>query len=236
MNFDVDIRTGEATAFVRAVFSDQLPFATSLALNRVGLAFQGVERDRLDEIFTIRRKPFAKGSIRIRREDFANKRDRDPQVTVRVESAGGRSDIFAKFETEDTKEPLRGRSIAVPTANVRRTAGGIIPKRFRPKTLLEGAVKQGNIIRGQQQTWLVRRPGGRGTLFQRLEGRVFALYQFVPRVKLPPDLEFVSTATRVVRERWPGEFTRAFDQAILSAGPGRVGPRSRTFSFGGVRL
>ncbi len=238
MKIELDIRDGEANAFVRGVMSDQLPFATANAVNRVTLAFQSEERDRLDEIFNLRRRQFARGAIRIRRGDFATKQL--PQATVRVQAAGGRSDIFAKFEADTTKTPFRGRSIAVPTSEVPRTGTGIIPKRFRPRALL-GAGQQhgvgkvfksrGNVYRGNQGAFMIRRPGGRGTIFRRVGRDVFAMYQLVPRVRIDPELKFVETARRVVRSRWEAEFTRAFDQAMATATPGKIGPSGGILAF-----
>ena len=246
MRLDVDIDTSLSEAFVRAVHSDQLPFATSVSVNRTAICFQGEERAHLHEIFKLRRVQFAERAIRIKRGDFATKRK--PEAKVRVEAAGGKSDIFAKFETETEKLPFRGRSVAVPTSNVPLTAGGIIPKRFRPSQLFKGATQhghgkvfrtKGNVLRGKQNTFLIRRPGGKGTIFQRqtttaTSGRsggsiretgIVALYQLVPRVQIKPELEFIETARKVVRDRWPAEFARAWHETVLSASPGRAGPR-----------
>ena len=243
MKIDLDVRDGEANAFVRGVHSDQLPFATSLAVNRVALAFQSEERGHMADIFTVRRRAFMKGAVRIRRGDFATKQL--PRATVRLDAApSGPSrtdDIFAKFESETTKTPFGGgRSIAVPTSKVPRTGTGIIPKRFRPRALLGDAQQhgvgpvlktRGNVFRGKQGAFLIRRPGGRGTIFRRVGADVFALYQLVPRVRINPELKFVDTARRVVMTRWATEFTRAFDQAMASATPGRIGPTGGIFAF-----
>lgn len=242
MKIELDIRDGEANAFIRGVESDQLPFATANAVNRVTLGFQSEERAHMRDIFTVRRSGFMRGAVRIRRGDFATKQL--PQATVRLDAApSGPSksdDIFAKFETERTKSPLRGRSIAVPTSEVPRTGTGIIPKKFRPRALLGGGQQhgvgkvfksRGDVFRGKHSTFMIRQPGGRGTIFRRVGGDVFALYQLVPRVKINPELKFVATARRVVMTRWATEFTRAFDQAIATSIPGKIGPKAGIFAF-----
>ncbi len=243
MKIDLDIRDGEAKAFVRGVFSDQLPFATMVAVNNVALAFQSEERGYMAEIFTVRRRAFMRGAVRIRRGDFATKQL--PQATVRLDAApSGPSrsdDIFAKFETETTKTPFRGgRSIAVPTSETPRTGTGLIQKRFRPRNLLANARQhgvgpvlktRGDVFRGKHGTFLIRRPGGRGTIFRRVGADVFAIYQLVPRVEIDPNLRFVETARRVVMTRWASEFTRAFDRAIATATPGKIGPSGGIFAL-----
>ncbi len=208
MRIEVDIRDSEVGVFLRTVESDQLPFATSLAINWTALEFQKRERSRLHDIFTIRRRSFAERSIKIRRGDFTTKTK--PEATVRVDSPRGRSHIFTKFETDTSKRPFRGRSIAVPTENVPRTGTGIIPKRWRPRSLLEKARQR----RRGRRAFLIRRPGGRGTIFQRINGDIFALYQLVPRVSIDPELKFEVTARSTVRDVWAANFTRAFDRAI----------------------
>lgn len=241
MRIEVDIDTAPAEAFVRAVMSDQLPFAMQRSVNRTALLFQRDERERLHQIFNLRRVPFAERAIKIKRGDFATKMK--PEAKVRVEAAGGRSDIFAKFETDTVKLPFRGKSIAVPTSNVPLTAGGIVPKRFRPSKLFESATQhgqgkvfrsKGNVYRGKRNTFLVRRPGGRGMIIHRFgpaPSDTEVWYQFVPRVRIRPELEFVETARKTVKRHWEAEFTRAWTEAVLSAGPGRIGPRGGIFSF-----
>lgn len=224
MNVEFDVRNWEgANAFVRTVFRDQIPFATSVAINRTAIAFQRDQRNRMEDIFTIRRKRFMERSVKIK--PFARKHSLEARIAI--DSPGGRSDIFAKFENQDFKGPFRGRSVAVPTEHVARTPTGVIRKGWRPSELLDGAAqhgegrvlkRRGDVYQGKKRTFLIRRPGGRGTIFQRQRGGdVVPLYQLVPRVSLPPDLEFVETATKTVNREWDEQFARAFDSAIKTA-------------------
>lgn len=227
MSFEVDVRNWDgANRFVKTVFRDQIPFATSVAINRTALAFQEDQRQRMADIFTIRRKRFMERSVKIK--PFARKHSLEAKIQIDAPPAGPKKDdIFAKFETDSHKTPFRGRSVAVPTEHVSRTPTGVIRKGWRPKELLEGGTqhgegrvfkKRGNVFRGNKRTFLVRRPGGRGTIFQRKRGGdVVPLYQLVPRVSLPPDLEFVETATKTVAREWDDQFARAFDFAIRTA-------------------
>lgn len=228
MRLTVDIRAGEVGAFLRTLASDQLPFATALAVNQTALDFQKAQRERLGDIFTIRRPTFILRSIFLGREDRATKTK--PEARVRVKSPGGgdRSDIIGKFETDTVKTPFRARAVAVPTKHVPRTAGGVVRRAWRPRRLLEGGrlgtsdrvlpgggrLVRNQTVRGRRGTFLIRRATGRGTIFQRDGDTVVALYQLVPQVRIEPELEFVKTAERVVEERWAENFTRAFDRAI----------------------
>ena len=86
------------------------------------------------------------------------------------------------------------------------------------------------MYRGKRRTFLIRRPGGRGMIIHRFGpagGDTEVWYQLVPRVRIRPELEFVETARRTVKARWAGEFARAWHETVMSAGPGRVGPRRR---------
>lgn len=218
MKVEVTANFDEVGRVVQHIFSDQLPFATSLAVNWTALDFQREQRERMHDVFTIRRKRFAERSVKIK--PFATKEE--PQARVSIDSPGGRSDIFAKFETDTSKGPFRGNSIAVPTEHVKRTQAGVIRKNWRPRQLLEGATQhgagrvfrsKGNVFRGKR-AFLIRKPGGRGTIFMREGGEIKPLYQLVPRVRIDPDLEFVGTAEKTVDKRWQANFTRAFDRAI----------------------
>ena len=221
MNIEIDVRD-DASRYVSTVFARQMPFATAVALNETAKDFQAVERARLHSIFTLRRPQFAEQSIKIK--PFATKTRQE--VRIAVDSPGGRSDILGKFESDTSKGPFRGRSVAVPTEHVPRTAGGIIKKGWRPSELFrdakqhgEGRVfkRKGNVYRGGRGTFLVRKPGGRGTIFMRDGDELRALYQLVPRVKIRPELEFVKTATATVKSQWTPNFRAAFDRAIRTA-------------------
>lgn len=224
MEVTVDIRgVGEVGAFARALASDQIPFATSKAINWTALDFQRAERAHMEEIFTIRRKSFMRQSVKIK--PFATKTKLEAKVAI--DSPGGRSDIFAKFETDSIKGPFRGRSVAVPTDAVPRTGAGIIRKGWRPSQLFQNTSQhgqgrvfrqRGNVYVGAKNTLLIRKPGGRGTIFLRQRGGdLVALYQLVPFVRISPDLEFIETAQKTVDRTWADNFSRAFDAAVGSA-------------------
>lgn len=223
MELIVDFPDRKVTRFVHTVFSDQVPFAQSFAVRQTGLDFQKAQRQRLTQIFEQRRPRWQARSVKVTEWPTKQK----PEMRIAIESPGGRSDILGKFETETSKSPFRGRSVAVPTEHVPRTGAGVIRKGWRPRELFENPQQhgrgpviatKGNVYRGTKGSFIVRRPGGRGTIFRReRSGAVVVLYQLVPRVRIDPELEFIDTAKRVVNERWEPNFLDAFDFAIRTA-------------------
>ena len=205
MNITLDIRDAAVSEFARDVYKRQIPFATARAINWTAKDFQGAQRIRMADVFEIRRPQFLKQSVKIK--PFATKEKQE--ATVKIDSPAGRSDIFGKFEEDRTKGPFRGRSVAVPSANVPRTGAGIIKKGWRPKDLLANARQRGTV--------LFRKPDGRGTIFRRTDSGLEVLYQLVPRVPITPDLRFLDTAEREINARWAINFTRSFDMAMATA-------------------
>jgi len=212
----MELDTRQASAFVRAVWADQLPFATSKAINDSAKGGQVVQRAHQRAIFEVRRPDFVDKAVKISK--FANKKQDVPEARMRVEPPGGRkrADVIDKFETDRTKRARFSKSLAVPTRHVPRTAGGIIRKGWRPKDVvgkefrLRGLAFRGVVVRG---------PDGRGTIFAAEEGgrQIAALYQLVPEVSIEPELHFVDNIRRHVLDNWDANFNRAFTAAMQTA-------------------
>src|SRR5690606_21849287 len=99
----------------------QIPFATSLALNETAKRAQGEQRKGMARHFTLRRKQWADRSVKI--QPFSNKRTL--AVTLKIDPPGGKADIFSKFEDGGTKTPKDGKRLAVPD-EVRRSKVGVV--------------------------------------------------------------------------------------------------------------
>lgn len=220
-NVTMELDTRQANAFVRAVWSDQLPWATAKAINDSALGGQRIQREHQRKIFTVRRPQFVDRAVKI--AQFAKKET--PEARMRVEPPGGqaRADVLAKFETEHTKSPFRGRSVAVPTGAVPRTAAGIIRKSWRPSQLFADAQRYGDrAMLGAKDTILVWSGWGKGTIFRfrgrrRKSGSMEALYQLVPRVSIEPELHFHDNIRRHVLDNWDANFNRALMTAMRTA-------------------
>lgn len=204
MQFEVDARNVDAvTRDMQLFFSDQIPFITGRAVNLTALDFQGDQRSHMGGIFEIRREGFMRRSVKI--TEFATPEKQEARV--KIDSPGGRSDIFAKFETDRTKDPLGG-SVAVPTEHVPRTPAGVVRAAWRPRRVLD------RNFRGDFRAFIAKRSGGKRAIYFDEGDRIVPLYWLVDRVEIEPNLQFVENANRTVDRRWRDNFTTAFDQAI----------------------
>lgn len=219
MKIRVDTRpVGVAEKLWQRFGRDQIPFATSLMVNRLALSFQREERTHMKSEFTVRRKTFVLRAVKLKPK--ATKRR--PTATVAIDPPGGqaRADILTKFEQDTKKTPFRGGTLAVPGPGVRRGKTGVVTKAQRI-----GAFKFRDITPrvavGEKGTFLIRTGPKRGYIFQRKgrgpRSRVVLLYTLVPDVPITPGLDFLETAGRVVRRDASIEFEKALNQAIRTA-------------------
>lgn len=207
MNFDLDTDSAEKVGrVVQHIFADQMPFATSRAINWTALDFQKAQIQRMHAIFDIQEPSFAKRAATI--SPFSKPETMEARVSVRAPK--DRDDVFGKFETEDRKFTLSGRSVAIPTEHVPRTGRGRVKAAWKPKRVLERNFRDG--FRA-----FVRTHNGKRSIWFDEGDRIVPLYWLVPSVPLPPDLEFVETAKKTVDEKFDDHFTRAFDLAIRTA-------------------
>jgi len=255
MNISVDIDTSGVSRWVREVFDDQLPFATSRAINTVALEFQRVQRQHMLSVFEVRRRKFIERSVKIRRGDFATKQRLE--ATVRIETPGGgrRDDIFTKFETGARKLPTRGAHIAIPQA-AKRTRTGIIGRSQRPRAFkfkLHGTGPKATVFRGLKRTFMIFNRDGGGGIYQRVgrrrsasrslrrrrstSSRLRMLFVFRPEAPTPQILDFIDNAEKTVQRRWPKAFAESFDEAMRTArSPSLgVGRAARSLARGLVR-
>lgn len=151
------------------VYRDQIPFATSLAINNVAKQVQADERAALLRRFTVRRRQWVERNVKIIR--FSNKRDIPIHAIVGIEAPGDpkRSDILGKFEKGGTKKP-KGSHLAVPD-EARKTKTQVVPKRLRPKSFeftRHGSGAGLEVYRGEGRTFMIRRSDGTGGIYQRI--------------------------------------------------------------------
>lgn len=201
---NVQVDTKEALDYLQRL-STQMPYATSLALNRVANKGQAAARAGIQRTFTLRRPQFLLNTVKINREDRATKTRLD--VTVRIDPE---RDILAKFEAGGSKTPRDGRHIAIPTNNVRRTKADIVTKGQRPRILLDSkSAAKGRIFK--TAAGIFQRIGNKAASTVRM------LYLFRSSVRLRPQLNFVTNVTTAVKESWVAEMTQAFNDAERTA-------------------
>ena len=189
----------------------QLPFAITAAINDTLALAQNAERAEIARRFTIRRKPFAERSVKIAK--FAKKGA--PVGELAIESPGGRSDVFGKFEWGGTMRPRDGRSLAIPVtgSTVKRSERTVVRHELRPGALLEaGQTPAGNRV------FLRTRSDGRRALFEAMpKGRARLLYRLRPSAQLEARLGFVDTAARVIPRAFPIAFRASLARALATA-------------------
>lgn len=235
----LDVDTTQVSRFLRDVFEDQMPFATAKAINGVALNAQKVQRRHQRDIFEVRNTRFMDRAVRIRRGEFATKRN--PRAIIRIDPPGDRDDILTKFETERRKTPFSGSRLAVPV-NAKRTKTGRISKRtrFNPDEFtLHGEGPRAKVLRNaKRRQFAVLYPGGAGFVFQR-KGRRGAttlelLHVFRPEVPITPNLNFVRNVEVTVSGTWADEFGAAFDLAVSTARSPSTGIGRAATRLGGL--
>jgi hypothetical protein len=226
--------TSEVERDLTEIERKHVPYATAQALNATAIQGQVAVQESLDDSFTLRRRDWARRSIKMRREDFAKKTDL--AATVRVETPGdpARSDILEKFEKGGTKTP-EGQSLAIPH-KARSGKKGVVRKGMRPKDFMFeywGSGPRGEIYRGRDRTFMIRRADGTGGIYQRKgkatkagksagrrrmkEGRdlnIKTLYRFTPEAHIDSRLHFEETMRGVVRARFSANLDIALTTAI----------------------
>lgn len=218
----------ELGQFMSVVFADQVAFALQKAVRQTMLDVQANQREHQRGIFTIRRKTFVDRAVKIR--DWPTKQN--PSGIVRIEPPGGaaRAGILIDHEEGERRMPRPGHRGRLVEREVRPTPERIAPTRLRPRNLgLRKRTDSGErgfaVWHGQRRTFMIRRPGGGGAIFQRhargkrgtFEGTRL-LWAITPEgVKLEPTLDFHENAERIVGERWALNMADAWDRALLTA-------------------
>lgn len=219
MIVNVETNAPQVAGIMGRLFRDQMPFVLKSAINSTTLDAQKRQRAHQRRVFQVRNPRFVDRAVKIK--PFASKSR--PTATIRIDPPGGttRGDILTKFETEREKLPRRGKRLAVPV-DVRRTkTGAISGARKGAIRSLELQPTSKNVAIGKKRTFAIRKPGGRGGVYQRVgrgkRSRVRTLFLFAPRVQIRPELNFVANVTRTVHERFEGHYFTAFDRAVRTA-------------------
>jgi hypothetical protein len=194
------IRVSVRRNFTEARMARQLPFATAVALTKTAQEAQKETIDTLDDKFTIRTgwaKPSNKFGIKIK----------PAKKTNLVAVVGTDADWLEKFETGKDKLP-RGRNLAIPTGNVRRTKRDLIQKSQRPNALRS------------KRTFVLKTKSG-NVLFQRKfkgkRSQIIALYNLEKRARIRRNSPVYDPVKRIVVRNLGRNFTRALADALKNA-------------------
>ena len=226
---------------------DQLPYAMSLALNRVAIDGQKAEQARLKAVFKLRRETFVIRGIKIEKADRATKTSWRVVISIPVAQ-----DFLDKFEQGDPKIPRQGKWLWIPNAAVFQNKIINRGNPLHPKNLHFSKSKGGQLV-GDQRTFMLKGKNGKPLVIQRMDRGLAKgsysvmksmtldnlhtgmgprekkqkaihraagtrlLYTLVSRVATPVRLEFVSTISNQVERMWPERINEAIHEALRTA-------------------
>lgn len=221
-----------AKEFLAGLFRNQIPFATSLALNQTAKDAQDAIKTRLRNVFTIRRAWVAQG---ITIPKFSDKNDSPMSVTIQLDPERS---FLAKFEGGGTKYGTDEQPIAIPSTAIRPAFVDLPPLALYPKNLglvarqdvagktaVRGKITKRGVleIQGKRRTFVlttdmfgVNVPG----VYQRTgpgKHDFQLLWAYKPQIPIPQELSFVETAKETVDAQWGPRFNAAFDRAVKTA-------------------
>lgn len=220
MKIRVSSNAADVSRWLRTIAREQLPQANANAINGAALAFQAAQRQHQRQAFTLRGRGATFFDRGVKLKPFASKAS--PVAIVRIEPPGGapRAGVIVRHEEDAERRPERSKALTVPIA-ARPSKTSLVPRQLKPRQLALKPVGPGKggvqLFRGKLGTFAFRRSDGTGAILQRRGNEVRALYVMVPRTDLDQRLDFEENALRVVPKVWPGEFVKAWDNALRTA-------------------
>ena len=175
---------------------NQVPFATSLAINEMLGQVHANETKRLDKVFD-RPTPFTKKAYAIRR---STKRRLQGRVFIKTIQAR----YLENQEEGGTRTP-KGRALIVP-AKIRLNKYGNLPKGTVGRNLAKPAVFSGTPRGGRHG------PG----VYQRKGKKIVKLVSYAKRATYKPQLKFRVSAQRFTTKRFPAVWERNLARAFAS--------------------
>ena len=234
IQIELDTNASEVARWIQHVFSDQMPFALSLAINRTAYNVRDAIRSGIQHRFTIRRRWVVHG-IQIPRGGRATKQKLEAIVELER-----RRSFLAKFEEGGVKRGSVSLPIAIPTEHIRPTPQSLPPLALYPKnlrllerrdvsgflaartTLTRGNVRQ---WKGLRRTFVIdpwehradRQLWGVWQRFGPRRNQIRLIWAYWREIRIPPILKFYETGRRTIDAVWDRNFTAAFDRAIRTA-------------------
>ncbi len=224
---------GRATqGWLERLFRDQIPFATSLAINRQATAVRDAIRVHLQEAFTIRR-PWVVQGVQV--THVSDKHDVPIYATVAIDPQRA---FLAKFEAGGAKAGSPELPIAIPSAALRPSSTDVPPLALYPKNLrlmprrdvtgilaatrhiTRRGVEQ---LQGKQRTFVLDQTMfgvSVAGVYQRIgpgPHDIRLLWTYKQRIPIPARLRFSATALETMQQTWPAIYEAAFQQAVRTA-------------------
>lgn len=202
----IDTNAKEIRKQIDRVASDQLPFASALALTNVAAVGMREARLELGKDLVLRNTFSARGI----QTDRANKRDW-PLQRSKVGIEERRSYLIDQVLGGE-RTPMRSPFKGIPQTDVvPRGSSGKMPVSRRPKALIAKASKPSR----RAVNYFMVKQGARELLFQRAKGADARLaYVFAKTAVIKPRFQFAASVERAVRGSYAQELTKAIDRAI----------------------
>lgn len=197
MQINIKVDAQPALKHLDAVARKQIPYATSLALNRTSEKARDKFLGVLSQRITLRTS-WWKARNRFGFNVQPSHKRTWPNLFTIIYT---RAPWMTLHETGGIKKPMK-RALAVPTAQVRRTKAGRISKAQRPAGMKNTFIKEVN---------------GKPILFKRLKRGIVPMYVLTPSARINPVLRFNRTISSEVNRLFPGEFSKAFEEARRNA-------------------
>ena len=202
IQIDLSSELPKAIAWTKAV-AEQLPFATSQALNDMGYKVRDATRSQMPTRFTIRR-PWVVNQV-----DVLEKATKaNLSVTIGPKPTAPFLDLQ---ELGGVKLP-HGNYVAIPTSLVRRTKTQLISKSDRPAQLGDKVfVEQYN-----GHYWLALK-GGKGAQQRGSNRNLRFLYLLAPRADVKPRLGLHDIGLPIVQRDFQSAIAQRLEAAIATA-------------------
>ncbi len=190
---------GQVRKTMADLIREQIPFATSKAVNDIALEARTYLQLQVRGAFVIRRPwVIAKGAFPV---TLSKKRDEPKRATIRLDAS---RDFLSKFEEGGTKQSRTGVKLAVPI-EARPSKGAIVPKKLGVRALNLRATRtnDGKVqLKGEQRTFVVKTGTQTLILQRKARGVVRTLYAFKRSVPIPASLHFVDSLAAYVKGNW----------------------------------
>jgi len=201
MGMTVRSNIKDFTRHLNSIQKKQVPFATAQALNDTVFDVRKriVERT-YSRAFDVKNRRFASQAFRVvkatKRKQWARLYDRLGRGNLALHAKGG------------TKR-AKGRHVAVPSSNVKRTASGKVSKAKRPRAV----IASGKAFKGKTR-------GGKPVIFAKPRGKrgqVKLLYTLVGSVPVKKQFNFYDVATSTARRAFRHHFSKRLARALATA-------------------
>lgn len=194
------------TKALDAFGKDQIPFATSRALNATAhVVRKTVVEDTYPRAFTVRNKRFPHVAIKVKN---STKRNLEAVVFDRLEK-----DFLQRQAVGGIKKP-RGNTVSVPTDEIRLSGRGA-PKGRRPRALLAGG----------KRAFRQKAKSGQDVIMQRTTKDRYplrVLYLQEPNVKIDQRFDFYKDAKFTAQKFFDKSFKKEFAAAKKSSFKGKA--------------